>query len=184
MVCFLLSNEVRAVKKEYDSQLSSRPANIRELALVVREVCEWFAFSLEAKDYDFHEREDLQSMCVLATAVLAMVYATFGIDVTFISGAYRRRNCSKKPAKFPHCYLELDKEGVRVDITATQFHIPDKVYITPLDSSGCYIEGTVIQSFKQLLWLWDESHVHVSQDIVRLYRMAVERLVGKPSAAK
>lgn len=86
---------------------------IERVAREVRAKCLKFALSDESIGKDYHNMEDLEMMCVVASTALAKELRNRGVDI----------NAKVVMGKFDgeeHCWVL--SRGLVVDITATQFH--------------------------------------------------------------
>lgn len=68
----------------------------------------------------YNYKENLWSACGIASYYLMMMAKKRGIYVTFCYGNFDK--------KFSHCWISYN--GLVYDITATQFKVKEKVYIT------------------------------------------------------
>lgn len=120
------------------------------IAKSIRKKCEKFALSSKSKNYDFHGMEDLGCMCAVASFVLREALRKNGIACQVVRGEYDDET---------HCWVELDdggtivdwvelKGGTIVDITATQFGVNKKVYISDYKN-------------KKYKWLDDYGYVEI-----------------------
>lgn len=127
---------------EYD------PMNqIKLIAQSVRNKCEEFALSDKSKGYDFHLEKDLSCMCAIASFSLYETFKKNGIKSRVIYGQLKHEHfCGDE-----HCWVEIPSEKIIVDITATQFGIPEKVHIVS-NKNKRYINGKIIKRYKDLDW--------------------------------
>ena len=103
-----------------------------EIAKRVREKCEKFAMSEDAREYDFYKCEDLACMCAVASHHLWRTLQKAGYDCNFIEGEWDYDVC--------HCWVEIDDHIL--DVTATQFYnITEKVYLTKIGDTEYYVKG-------------------------------------------
>lgn len=112
---------------------------VRSIAKKVRKQCESFAFSKASEGYDFSYRGDLECMCAVASYALMTALQKKKIPCKMISGTCYYDN---------HCWVEVYNHIV--DITATQFGINKRVYISK-DKSN-YAAESDVKSCHSLGW--------------------------------
>lgn len=93
------------------------PSRAQEIAELVRNQCENYVSVSGSRTFG----HDLSCMCAVASATLFLEYRKAGIQAKFVLGEFDGMD---------HCWVETD--DLIVDITATQFHINDKVYVIPV----------------------------------------------------
>jgi len=98
---------------------------VKDIAKRVRRKCELFSRSPEASKHDFYKTPDLVCMCAVASFALSKALNKSGIRNKVIKGYYGSEG--------HHCWVEL-KNGMIIDITATQFGIRQRVLIVSNDS--------------------------------------------------
>ena len=93
-------------------------------------ITEWVYTRLDGPgDVPDIDPTDLTGACAIASYVLWRVLQELGIESTLVRGYY---------ARGPHCWVNL--RGVRLDATATQFGIPDLVWVTSIGTDPHYEE--------------------------------------------
>lgn len=114
-------------------------STIFSIANKVRKQCEIFASSPAAKNYDFYRskgiKNNLSCMCAIASYTLVKVFRAKGIRCKLVRGKFDEYNY--------HCWVETCNKIV--DITATQFHIRESVYITSRDNK-LYRKLSIVRS--------------------------------------
>jgi hypothetical protein len=93
---------------------SLKGSKIYEIAKRARRACEIFAWSEDARKYDFYFNTHLECMCGVASFFLR--------DVALREGMVLRIHSDNE-----HCFCE--KDGIVIDITATQFGARAKVHL-------------------------------------------------------
>lgn len=111
---------------------------IIKISQVVRNICEQFAFSKNAKDFDFYKRKDLSCMCAIASMALAKVLRKFKIKANVVDGSFIYDQSNHT---FGHCWVECGNHII--DITATQFKIYQDIFITHKRNNLNYIKGII-----------------------------------------
>lgn len=79
--------------------------------------------------------KDLCGACGIGSWVLNRVYRRLGVNSHFVMGRYDKNSHFHDTYYGNHCWLEIDKHIV--DVTATQFGVPDRVFVTGFDNP-CY----------------------------------------------
>ena len=72
--------------------------------------------------------ETLQGACGIASRTLHRVLKRLGIQNDFVVGRYELHDGSNR---INHCWVEIPRLNVVVDLTATQFDLEDQVYFSP-----------------------------------------------------
>jgi hypothetical protein len=87
--------------------------------------------------------EDLCGACAICSVALCKSLKKFGYKPDLVNGMYEGYAC--------HCWVELD--GKIYDITATQFGLKDKVFITDVDDFN-YLEKEYINNVEEFFKKW------------------------------
>ena len=94
---------------------------IKETARIVRSQCESYAASTGHDEYG----KDLSCMCGIASYALREAIKRIGIRIKLIYGFYGNSS--------GHCWLNI--EDKIIDITATQFGVSRKVFVTSISNA-------------------------------------------------
>jgi hypothetical protein len=95
-------------------------------AALVRDEMELFVTTLSPSYFD---HDTLQGACGISSRVLHRVFKRLGIQNDFVMGQYLK-SPHLQEGKDNHCWVEVPRLGVVVDITATQFGVPSPVHVT------------------------------------------------------
>ena len=87
--------------------------------------------------------EDLCGACAICSVALCKSLKRFGYKADLVHGMYQGYAC--------HCWVELD--GKIYDMTATQFGIIEKVFITDIDDFD-YLEKDYISNIDSFFKQW------------------------------
>ena len=96
-----------------------------EIARKVRKACEHFAS--HTTDYDYSGNKDLSCMCGVASWTLARILRNNGIRARVIYGRF-------DPDGFCDCHCWVRACNRIIDITATQFKVKRKVFVSKVSS--------------------------------------------------
>lgn len=114
---------------------------VYQIANRCREISEQFVCSPEAQGFDFFDysgRKDLACFCACASVFLAQKLNEHGIKAVAIRGSFDSDEGDN------HCWVDVDNNII--DITATQFGIRDKIFITTYNNSSFYVSMGHIKS--------------------------------------
>lgn len=143
---------------------SLSPENlIVRTAHVVREQIEDFASVMSPFDFD---DQNLQGACGVASRVLARCYRRLGVECDFVMGWF------KDPEPWDdetenHCWVEIPSRDLIVDVTATQFGIQSKVYITT--PGWPYVPSVKNLKATRRLARWDgQSHINYHDRLIAI----------------
>jgi hypothetical protein len=133
--------------------------SIRSIATKVRKQCEIFAYSNNARGYDFYKSNDLACMCAVASYTLALRLRKNGIPCKVIYGKFDRDE---------HCWVETKK--YIVDITASQFGMADVYIISKTEDewTEIYMKRKVARSYKSLQWSGQAPTPNLSRTILSI----------------
>lgn len=122
-------------------------------AELVREKIEELVVTLSPLNFN---AETLQGACGISSRVLHRVLRRLGVQNDFVMGVYV--DAWQEEGKDNHCWVEIPRLDVIVDVTATQFGILDKIYVT--EPKFPYIETCRNATATRRLARWGgQSHV-------------------------
>lgn len=144
--------------------LHSRVTTMLEASRLVRHQVETLAHEVfwpHAIDAD-----TLLGACGVASYVLSRVLKRVGIKCDFVMGRFGDITGDRGS----HCWVEIPKEGLILDVTATQFDIPSAVHVTS-DEDGKYHPRFRNRKAVEELKEWGgQSHL--------VYKDELDRVVG------
>ena len=139
--------------------LHSRVTTLLEASRLVRHQFENLAvtvFDPQAIDTD-----TLLGACGIASYVLARVLKRAGVKCDFVMGSYSEEGQH-------HCWVEVHKEGLILDVTATQFGVPSVVHVTS-DEDRKYLPRVRNRRATEELKGWNgQSHLRYKSELDRV----------------
>lgn len=141
------------------NNVSKMNTKIRRIANKCRAVCEQFAFSQDAVEYDYFRSDDLHCMCGVASFFLKNVVEKENISI----------NCRLASAiDMGHCFTEIG--GQVIDLTATQFGSDKKVMFKELAEYEQWLGLGKSRIIKRLNWGTGQSpRKNVLDKLLKLY---------------
>lgn len=101
-------------------------------AHLVRDAMEDFVFSKSPVDFS---TDDLQGACGVASLTLVRVLRRLGFTVDFMMGHFDSSGNVPDQDDWNfcnHCWVQVPSHNLIIDVTATQFSIPSRVYLTEM----------------------------------------------------
>jgi hypothetical protein len=136
----------RSAEKYFPHMRQTEPIILR-VAELVREKIEDLVFTLSPMDFN---HTTLQGACGIASRVLHRTLKRVGVQNDFVMGTY---GVSLEPDKDNHCWVEVGRLNIIVDITATQFGVPFSVFVT--EPAFPYLETCRDRTATKRLAKWD-----------------------------